>query len=149
MMPNYIIPTFSENDLNLVSWHLTYVDMTRFSHFLKLDKIKSVNSQKRCHEWNRSIVYIFVFFNNSTEILASSAERGSSGRSQDRYGHMSTSRDVAPEWRSLKNNRQIIKIIWPLFLGNIIFLKIMNFGFTTDLVFLTCRHRVHRLTDES
>ena len=43
MMPNYIIPTFSENDPNLVSWHLTYVDMTRISHFLKLDKIKSVN----------------------------------------------------------------------------------------------------------
>ena len=83
-----------------VAWHLTYVDMTRISHFSKCDKIKPVNIQKSCHEWNRSIVYIFMFFNNSTEILVSSAEPWSPGWSQDRYGHVMSLRNGSPQLRS-------------------------------------------------
>ena len=126
----------------LVAWH--FWPTLTWPESLTLQSVTKSNQwifKKSCHEWNRSIVYIFMFFNNSTEILVSSAEPWSSSVwYQDRYGHVMS---LSP-----KNNRQIILIIWRLFFGKItcIFVKIMNFGFTTDLVFLICRHGVHRLT---
>ena len=157
---NYYSNNFSVNDPHLVSWHLTYVDMTRISHFSKVTKSNQwIVKNAAMNE----IAQLYIF---SCFLII-----------QQRYwyrppnpGHPvgpktgtdTSSRDVATEWSlSVKTTVRLLShyILGQKKRGNnltiifwqhgIIFVYIMNFEFTTDLVFLTCRLGVHRLTDES
>ena len=158
---NYYSNNFSVNDPHLVSWHLTYVDMTWISHFFKVTKSNQwIVKNAAMNE----IAQLYIF---SCFLIIQQRywyRPPNPGHPLDpKTGTDTLSRGVATEWRSL-SVKTIVRLLSHYILGQkkrdnnltiifwqhgIIFVYIMNLEFTTDLVFLTCRLRVHRLTDES